>query len=255
MEILLESRGAIDEESALLRTVHANSRYLLDILDSMTVPSLAAADRVVMARHCDPAAMLDDVLHSFSEDARQHHQNLVIHVPASVPRRVLLDPVAVRQVLHNLLSNAIKFGPPGPITISVSLDATSEQARPGAKTLRFDVHDEGCGLSTDEAAEVFSPFYRGAEARRLQIEGAGLGLYICRRIVDGLGGSLSVACGTPKGTTFTLRVPVEVPAGPSDDASVRWATARRSGCAVACCWSRTTPRCKRSSGITWRAPA
>ena len=74
-------------------------------------------------------------------------------------------------------------------------------------------------MSTDEAAEVFSPFYRGAEARRLQIEGAGLGLYICRRIVDGLGGSLSVACGTPKGTTFTLRVPVEVPAGHSDDAS------------------------------------
>ncbi len=219
MEMLLDSRQGIDEETSLLRTVHANSRYLLDLLDSMAVPALSAADRVVIARHCDPVVMLNEVMTSFADEARQRGQILNIQVLSTVPRRVLVDLIAVRQVLHNLVSNAIKFGPPGPITISAALDATSEEAKPGAKTLRFDVHDEGCGLSTDEATEVFTPFYRGTEARRLQIDGAGLGLYICRRIVDGLGGSLSVSCGTPKGTTFTMRVPVEVPAAPADIAS------------------------------------
>jgi signal transduction histidine kinase len=112
------------------------------------------------------------------------------------------DAQRLRQVLQNLLTNAVKYSPNGG-RVDVRV-----QVEEGA--VRIDITDQGIGLSGQDAARVFSQFYRGEGARRL--EGSGLGLYICRVIVTAHGGHISVSSPGPgKGSTFSVLLPLNDP--------------------------------------------
>ena len=110
------------------------------------------------------------------------------------------DAGRLEQVLGNLLENARKYSPDGG-TIAMAL-------RGDARGATVTVRDEGLGLGVGEAQGIFIPFNRTEEALRRQIQGLGLGLAICRAIVEEHGGTLEAAsAGYGQGTTFTLWLP------------------------------------------------
>ncbi|MFN8517351.1 MAG: ATP-binding protein, partial [Chloroflexia bacterium] len=116
------------------------------------------------------------------------------------------DAGRLEQVLGNLLENARKYSPEGG-QIAVTL-ATDERGATIA------VRDQGIGLAPGEAQTIFTPFNRSEEALRRQIQGLGLGLAICRAIVEEHGGTLEAAsAGYGHGTLFTLRLPAPHRAG------------------------------------------
>jgi signal transduction histidine kinase len=108
------------------------------------------------------------------------------------------DEWRLREVLQNLLTNAVKYSPDGgPIDLTIEVDAESAGVR---------VRDRGVGLAADELPNVFERFYRASGTRRL--EGSGLGLYICRTIVDAHGGRIwAESDGPGLGSTFCFRLP------------------------------------------------
>jgi two-component system sensor histidine kinase KdpD len=119
------------------------------------------------------------------------------HVPSDLPL-VLLDDVLIEQVVFNLLENATKYAPPsGRIDVS---------ARRAGDTLEVEVADRGPGLPAGEEEQVFVKFHRAGSGRA---EGVGLGLAICKGIVEAHGGRIRAANRTGGGAAFTFMLPLE----------------------------------------------
>jgi PAS domain S-box-containing protein len=152
----------------------------------------------------DPAELVERV----AESARSR-------APAGVP--IVLDlagalpPVAAdrdkaRQVLVNLVENAIKYSPDGG---EVELGV-----RAGPGTVHFFVRDNGLGIPSDEQTRIFDKFYRLDPDMTRGVGGTGLGLYICRELVERMGGQISVRSEPGAGSTFTFDLPRAESIGP-----------------------------------------
>ncbi|NQW49135.1 MAG: ATP-binding protein, partial [Planctomycetes bacterium] len=113
------------------------------------------------------------------------------------------DAAQLRQVFGNLLDNALRFTPAGG-RVTVSIDA--DDAGHG---LLVKVADTGCGIDAEHLGRVFDRFYKtdAARTRGPLARGGGLGLAICRSIVERHGGSIAIASTAGTGTTFTIRLP------------------------------------------------
>ena len=146
---------------------------------------------------------LDDVLHGVMAQigALTANHRLVIDLPDDLPT-LMMDSQRIGQVLVNLVGNAVKFSPAGsPITVS---------ARQRDTVIQVDIQDEGDGIAVEERDQVFEAFRQGARKSGRQ-PGAGLGLAICKGIVDAHKGDIWIADGDGPGTTisFTLPAPGE----------------------------------------------
>jgi len=111
------------------------------------------------------------------------------------------DPVRLRQILLNLVGNAVKFTERGFVAVVV---------RPGAgpDSVRFEVRDSGIGLSDEQKARLFQPFTQADASTTRRFGGSGLGLSICRRLVDMMGGTIGVHDTPGGGSTFRVEVPL-----------------------------------------------
>jgi PAS domain S-box-containing protein len=145
----------------------------------------------------DAADLLDRVV----ESARSHapdHITFDVHAPEDVPP-VAADKDRARQVLVNLVENAVKYSPGGG-RIQVGLEAAN-----GA--VLFRVVDEGMGIPADEQQRIFEKFYRLDPNMIQGIGGTGLGLYICRELVERMGGSIWLESEEGKGSSFFFQLP------------------------------------------------
>jgi len=127
---------------------------------------------------------------------------LVSRVPKTLVLRV--DPQRFAQVVDNLVSNAVKYTPSGG-RVEVDLDVTHDR-------VELVVADTGIGISMRDRAHVFSRFFRTRHAAQRSIQGIGLGLSITKAIVDSHGGRIEVESEEGRGSTFRVRLPLEVPA-------------------------------------------
>ncbi|MEI6310184.1 MAG: ATP-binding protein, partial [bacterium] len=112
------------------------------------------------------------------------------------------DEEALARVVENLLTNAVKFSQKGgKVEIRLGMEGD---------TIQLEVEDWGCGIAKTEQEKLFQPFQRGRSAQQKRIPGTGLGLYVCRRIVEEHGGSISLTSEEGKGTTVIVRLPWRV---------------------------------------------
>lgn len=125
--------------------------------------------------------------------------NLTIHIPEQLPE-VLTDVQCFEQVLTNLVENAAKYAPPA-TGISIS-------AQPVKGFVEFTVADEGPGIPLGEREKVFQPFYRTGDKTTQKAKGAGLGLTICRRLIEGQGGHIWVDGKAEAGTVIHFTLPL-----------------------------------------------
>jgi signal transduction histidine kinase len=161
----------------------------------MMQPMLAIASGApIRTRPADVARLLRAIVRSASFEAGTRRVNV------SAPRQLVVDvdPALVRPALTNILRNALAYSPP-----SVAVDV---HARLDGGHLVIDVRDRGPGLSPAEREAIFDRFVRGAAGRNRR--GAGLGLFIARRMVEAHGGTVDVESEEGIGTTFTVRLPV-----------------------------------------------
>lgn len=141
----------------------------------------------------DLASLVDEVLASFSLEAEQRRITFERSGKESLP--LCVDEDRIRQVLINLVSNALKYSPVGSI-IQVTLDAD-------ATAVRVEVADSGPGIPDDERLRIFERFYRLGDR-----EGTGLGLAVCKSIVEAHGGEISVIANNPSGARFICTFPL-----------------------------------------------
>ena len=148
---------------------------------------------------CDLPNLLSSASDIVQPRADDKGLTLTILTAPDVPHAIQADQAKLRQVLVNLLGNAIKFTDRGSVTLEVSEDASDH--------LVFTVRDTGVGISEVEREAIFDPF-RQAEAGKAN-EGTGLGLAISRRLIEAMGGTLTVASEVGQGSAFTMSIPFE----------------------------------------------
>jgi signal transduction histidine kinase len=132
---------------------------------------------------------------------------------------LIADPTQIRQLLQNLIGNALKFHRPDvPPVVRVSGEVIAEVGSESDQhgRCRLKIEDNGIGMEEKYLDRIFSPFKR--LHGRSQFEGTGMGLAICRRIVERHGGDISVASTPGEGTCFTIELPLEQP--DTDDRNV-----------------------------------
>ena len=139
---------------------------------------------------------------------RAQEKSLVLRceIAPSVCNDLVGDPTRLRQVLLNLLGNAIKFTETGQVSLTVEPD--QDCAVPTA--LRFTVTDSGIGIADDKLATVFERFAQADSSTTRRFGGSGLGLTICKRLIELMGGRIWVTSEIGKGSTFGFTVPFEI---------------------------------------------
>jgi signal transduction histidine kinase len=127
--------------------------------------------------------------------------SVLLDVPPAFPR-IWGDPDRLRQVLSNLVSNAVKYSPSGgSIVVRVR--------QRGTQHLVIEVVDHGLGIPPDQIGKLFQKFARVRSEDHLKVSGTGLGLYICRLIVEGHGGQIWVESEVGRGSTFGMALPID----------------------------------------------
>lgn len=149
---------------------------------------------------------LETTMRLIREKAAERGLSLSIQVDNAIPDRLLIDAERLRQVINNLLLNAIKFTDKGDVRLQVSLKALQgDVAR-----IAFIVTDTGVGIPHEKQSTIFDPFVQVDSSLTRSYGGVGLGLTICRRIVELMGGTIGVESTPGKGSTFTFVIPCKV---------------------------------------------
>ncbi|MFL5922734.1 MAG: sensor histidine kinase [Gaiellaceae bacterium] len=184
----------------LLEMIAEQSNRLANLVEEILLAGqLDSGSLRIVADTFDPEELARGVVTAARSRAGAETRVAVV-APPVVPK-VHGDGERTRQVLLNLLDNAIKYSPSGG-RIEVELAAVGDR-------LRFSVHDEGLGIPIGEQERIFDKFYRLDPDHRRGIGGTGLGLYICRELVQSMHGSIWVESEPDKGTTFAFELPAE----------------------------------------------
>jgi PAS domain S-box-containing protein len=143
---------------------------------------------------------LDRVNDLFSTRAREKGLELAIEIDRQAPEWLVGDQLRLEQVLINLLGNALKFTHEGEVALTVSVLETDEASRQIA--LCFSVKDSGIGLSSGQIESLFQPFTQADSSTTRHYGGSGLGLSICRNLVELMGGAIGAEGEPGRGSTF-----------------------------------------------------
>jgi len=214
-EMLLD-RNLDEESKEWIEIIRTSAQHLLTLLVDLIDLSKLEAGAVVLERE---SLSITDVLNQCLEmknlDAEIKGLRLSGAIEPAVIPQVYGDAIRIRQILLNLIGNAIKFTERGEIAIRVCQEPSGE----GKSLFLFEVTDTGAGISEEETKCLFTPFQQVDTSLSRRHEGAGLGLAICRRLVESMGGSIGVRSQPGHGSTFWFRIPLSVASGDRESAA------------------------------------
>jgi len=199
MATLLEKTPLEARQRGLLAQLRTSARLLLGIInDILDLSRIEAGKLNMQAEEFSLDAVLTDLSAVVGERARAKHLEVLYAVAPDVPRTLHGDPVRLQQVLVNLVTNAIKFTERGEIVV----EAGCGQRDGDTVELRFAVRDTGIGIDPAELPRLFDPFTQVDESSTRTHGGVGLGLAICRRLVELMGGHIDGRSEPGRGSEF-----------------------------------------------------
>ncbi|MBM4129675.1 response regulator [bacterium] len=204
---LLTDMDPTPTQKQYLEMIRVSGAALLSLInDILDLSKIEAGQLELDAVETDLPALVDEICGPIAFTAHTAGLELVCRLAPGVPRRVLLDPHRLRQVLTNLLNNAVKFTQHGHVYLNVEPVGAGD----GCVDLRFAVSDTGIGISASALEHIFEKFTQAEAGTTRRYGGTGLGLAISQHLVGLMGGVISAASEPGQGATFsfTLRLPV-----------------------------------------------
>lgn len=201
MTELLLNTDLTATQRQFVEAVDRSGRHLLAIINDVLDFSKIESGHLELEMHdFDLRCLLEESVELFSQPASKKGLALMIELPAGHRLLVRGDALRLRQVVANLLNNAIKFTDEGEIVVSLVLQASA------AEEISFDlkVRDTGIGISPEAQTRIFEHFAQADGSTSRRFGGTGLGLTICRRLIEMMGGRISVESQPGAGSCFTV---------------------------------------------------
>jgi len=193
------------EQRECVDTASSASQSLLGVInDILDISKIEAGKMELTTEPFELAPLVDQVLETFSFQAREKGIELGSSTDPALPRAIHGDPGRLRQILFNLAGNAVKFTDRGHVRIHVW--SLPHQSPDGRLQLLFCVEDTGMGIPAEQLNHVFEPFTQKDASYTRRFQGTGLGLTIVRKLTELMGGSVSIDSELDNGTNvyFTL---------------------------------------------------
>lgn len=213
---LLKITELSEEQGGYVAAALESTRGLTVILNDVLDLSKIEAGRIDLnPDEFSPAALLDSILGIFSPQYAEDNLVLERSIEPGTPKTLVGDSAKIKQVLINLVGNACKFTPPGG-EIHIRAGLKKQNGDPNPMLLAFAVSDTGPGIPDEQLGKIFDTYAQAKESQARRHKGVGLGLAISRRLVELMGGKISVESQVGEGSTFYFHVSVELPSPPAD---------------------------------------
>ncbi len=188
------------EQEQQLRIVQSSARHLLSLINDLLDLTRIESDKLEMhIETVEVRELVGETVATLRSYADEKNLELRVSVPEE-PVLVGTDRRALQQILINLVNNAIKYTDRGSVRVEVRRDESQHD-----RMIRIDVIDTGIGIAQEHAEKLFQPFERVDASRR---SGAGLGLYLSKRLAELLGGRVEFVSRVGEGSTFSLVLPL-----------------------------------------------
>ncbi|WP_414705750.1 transporter substrate-binding domain-containing protein [Pseudomonas sp.] len=201
-------RGEQQSQGLELARRAANELIAL-IGESLDMAKIEAGSLKLSPVETSLRSFFEHTCHLFDAQALAAGTTLTLEIDEQVQGYYALDPLRLRQILHNLIGNGLKFTPGGRVSVWVTL-TPSEAQKAGLSIL---VEDTGAGMTVDQQSGLFQRFAQADDATAAIYGGSGLGLSICKQLVELMGGQISLVSELGQGTRVSVELPlVAVPA-------------------------------------------
>lgn len=202
------ARAHLDDPDRVMDSLNkiiASSNHLLQLINNVLDMSRIESGRMVLEESwVDIREIVQEVTDLMKPEILSHRHEYEIRVAENIPDLVLCDKLRVTQLLLNLLSNAVKYTPrQGRVRLSV---AEGIGAPVGYFALEFVISDTGIGMSKEFQKRIFEPFERENNSTVSKVMGSGLGMSICKGIVDSMGGSMTIDSRQGRGSVVTVNL-------------------------------------------------
>lgn len=205
LELLSGSGLSTEQRVEAISLAYATGQSLLGLIgEILDVDKIESGNYQLQPQWVDIPSIVQTTCHSF--DAIAASKNIALSCSSTFPEHYLvkIDPQAFKRVLSNLLSNALKFTTRGSVKITTAMEHIEDE---GA-VIKMEIMDSGSGISQEEQQQLFKRYSQTSAGR--QQTGSGLGLMICKKLINNMQGDLSLESKPGIGTTFTITIPVEI---------------------------------------------
>jgi two-component system, OmpR family, phosphate regulon sensor histidine kinase PhoR len=197
--VLLQERGADPEMlKSAAKSAHDQILYLSKLINDLSALSRAERGLGAQVELVDVVDVLHHVYGDYIEQAKAKGLTLDLDIVAAQLPGIISSRLYIEEIVQNLVTNALKYTKQGSITI---------RARRTKEGLIIDVSDTGIGISKSDQKHIFEKFYRSEDYRTRESSGTGLGLYVCQKLAEKIGLSLTFESRLNHGSTFTLAIP------------------------------------------------
>ncbi|MDR2314255.1 MAG: response regulator [Spirochaetaceae bacterium] len=208
MTDLMLTNPLTEEQRTRADTIKVSALSLLNIInDILDFSKIDAQKMEIIQKPFDFASLVYDTLNVINIKASKKKLALVASISRNIPSTVTNDELRLKQCLINILNNAVKFTAQGAVTLSAWAEPMPENENTeNAYRLNFTVSDTGQGIKKEELNQLFTEFQQLDTHKNRNIEGTGLGLAISRRLIQLMGGEITVGSVYGEGSTFSFYV-------------------------------------------------
>jgi len=199
MDFLLVRRAsALNEEiTDYLKKMYRRNEDMIDLVNTLLNMSRIEMGRVTVQKEStNVSSLAKSVVEEMGPQAKEKQ----IQLSADIPEDIVIhtDGRLLRIIMQNLLSNGVRYTPQGgQVTIQIER---------GSKKLSIHVRDTGIGIPPEEQGRIFQKMYRAANAKEMEANGNGIGLYMCKALAESMGGNITFTTSLGQGTTFTVEL-------------------------------------------------